>query len=437
MDEAGVRRKLQEEVVSTADRAMSPRPAAPPTRSSTWPLGRRGRAPSAGLPGIAGQVREEVGAVGTAAPTLRVATRATRRGVISSMGAAIAIGLCAGLAACASAPAPKVSSAARDGVNLGGAAHPATPAQSSAALSSFAAYRWADASAATLRRDLPTRLISTVPGGRPVVSSNWSGYQVLAARTHVAARSASGSWRVPPVSDPNKTENAFSGTWVGIGGACADPSCQVSASPDLIQLGTAADATPSGRTVYYAWYELIPAAPVYLPTLHVAPGDTVNAALAVVATSPPVQGGGQGSGSSSGRSPQTWKLSLSVTSPSGAVQRWSKRVSYASSLASAEWIVESPSAECGGAVGDLPLADYHSLVFTGLKENGASPRLGLSNLDIAYDPYGELSLPAPSLLLHGLTATYFVPFVPQGTADTQGQARCDPPIDAQAAVLAA
>ena len=135
---------------------------------------------------------------------------------------------------------------------------------------------------------------------------------------------------------------------------------------------------------------------------------------------------GPGAYNAAGSPAQTWVLSITVESASGGVEQWSKTLSYASSLASAEWVTEGPSASCNGSIGELPLADYHSVGFSHLEENGATPSIGMSNLVLGYDPYGELSLPAPSFLLKGKTATYFVPFVAKGTALAQGKATCNP-----------
>jgi len=261
-------------------------------------------------------------------------------------------------------------------------------------------------------------LLSSLPGDLPQVSGNWSGYQVLSAKTGVAARSASGTWVVPGVSTPGAGKPGFSSIWVGIGGSCLDAACRI---PDhsLIQLGTSQDVSATGQAQYYAWYETLPRTETPLPQLSIAPGDSVSAGLSAL-----------GAASSGG---QNWRLWLVVRSPSGAVQRWSKVVTYDSSLASAEWIVEGPSASCGGHVGELPLADYHRVTFSHLLENGVAPGLGLPNLIIAYDPYGQLSIPAPASLplLHVNTGTYFLPFVPKGTAQTQGRAACQSTVGAR------
>jgi hypothetical protein len=331
-------------------------------------------------------------------------------------GTAAAAALAIGISACSStgtssAHASKSPGAAAHGAaaphpNPGGAMVHVTPAERTRALTAF---KSSNPAGHTASIDI-SRLLS--PNDLPEVSGNWSGYQVLSAKTGHAARSASGTWVVPAVTSPSAGKPGFSSIWVGVGGSCLNAACTI---PDhsLIQLGTSQDASASGQPSYDAWYETLPQVETPLPQLSIVPGDTVSAGLSV--RGPAASGG------------QSWLLWLNVRSPSGSVQRWSKIVSYDSSLASAEWIVEGPSAVCGGHVGVLPLANYHTAMISRLLENGAAPSLGLSNLIIGYDPYGQLSIPTPASLplLHGRTTTYFLPFVPKGAAQTQGRAACE------------
>jgi hypothetical protein len=330
--------------------------------------------------------------------------------------AAGAAALAAGLSACSAASGAHHATHRATAVhpNAGGTMTHVSPAERARALKAFRAGnpagRGANVSLA--------HLASSLQGDLPQVSGNWSGYQVLSAKTGVAANSAAGTWVVPAVNVPSTGKAGFSSTWVGIGGSCLDAACHVP-DPSLIQLGTSQDVSASGQAQYYAWYETLPQTETPLSQLTIAPGDTVSAGLA--ALRPAASGG------------QVWQLWLTVQSPSGAVQRWSKVVSYDSSLASAEWITEGPSANCGGHLGVLPLADYHQVTFSSLQENGAAPSLGLQNLIIGYDPYGQLSIPAPPALqvLHVHPGTYFLPFVPKGTSQTQGRAACQSTVGAR------
>jgi Peptidase A4 family len=335
----------------------------------------------------------------------------TRRFSTLAATAAAAATVAIGISACSTAAdgahlKPHPTAAARP--NAGGTSTQVTPAERARALR---ALRSSNGRAANI--DI-SRVLSDLPGDLPQVSGNWSGYEVSSAKTGQAARSASGTWVVPAVSTPGAGKPGFSSIWVGIGGDCLDAACRI---PDhtLIQLGTQQDVSASGQASYSAWYETLPQAETPLPQLSISPGDTVSAGLSV--RGPAAAGG------------QSWLLWLTVQSPSGQVQRWSKIISYDSSLASAEWIVEGPSAVCGGHVGELPLADYHSVAFSHLLENGAAPSLGLPNLVVGYDPYGQLSIPTPSLpLLHEQTGTHFLPFLPKGSAETQGRAACQAPV---------
>jgi peptidase A4-like protein len=329
--------------------------------------------------------------------------RFTRLAMAAAAAAAVAIGMSA-CSAAASGTHGKTHSGAAARPNAGGASTQVSPAERARALAALRSANPADGNVSL------SRVLSALPAAElPEVSGNWSGYEVLSARTGQPARSASGTWVVPAVTSPGAGKPGFSSIWVGVGGNCLDAACHTP-DPSLIQLGTSQDASASGQTSYSAWYETLPQSETPLPQLSVAPGDTVSAGLSV-----------RGAATASG---QTWLLWMTVRSPSGHAQNWSKVISYDSSLSSAEWIVEGPSAVCGGHIGELPLADYHTVAFSHLLENGAVPSLGLPDMVVGYDPYGQLSIPAPASLLHGRTATYFLPFLPKGAAQTQGRAAC-------------
>jgi Peptidase A4 family len=325
--------------------------------------------------------------------------------------AAAAAALAIGISACSAGSSAHSQTAGKAGkargtaamvrqAHPGGVVRPATPAQRARALKAFEHGHNATVSASGLS--------SFLPG----VTQNWGGYQVMAAKTGQPAQSASATWVVPTVATPSPGKEGFSAVWVGIGGECRDVACHVE-DTSLIQLGTLQLVSASGQTVYVPWYETLPQSETPLFQLRIMPGDTVSAGLAVI-------GAPAGSVATNG---QTWRLWMTIRSPSGAVQQWSKIVSYDSSEASAEWIVENPTIFCHGQPGASPLANYHSVTFSNLRENGSAPNLGLSNLVIDYDPYGQLTLPTPTLLLHR-TSTYWVPFVPKGSQQTQGRAGC-------------
>ncbi len=118
------------------------------------------------------------------------------------------------------------------------------------------------AAAATLFA-VPAASAATVPAAS---SENWAGY--VASGNSTFTRVA-GSWVQPSANATSGDgDSAF---WVGLGGD--------SQSGSLEQVGTQADVA-NGQTIYYAWYELVPSAPVKL-SLAIHPGDHISASVAV------------------------------------------------------------------------------------------------------------------------------------------------------------
>jgi peptidase A4-like protein len=164
------------------------------------------------------------------------------------------------------------------------------------------------------------------------VSQNWAGY--VAGGTQFS--SVSGSWVQPAAKcGSGQTYSAF---WVGIGGSSNQSSA-------LEQTGTQADCTADGGTEYYAWYELVPAAPVKLD-LAIKPGDHISAKVSVSGSNVTVSLSDQTTG-------QSTTKTLQMDNPD---------------TSSAEWIAEAPAAcDGGGASGScqvLPLADFGTVQFT-------------------------------------------------------------------------
>lgn len=171
------------------------------------------------------------------------------------------------------------------------------------------------------------------------VSQNWSGYVAGNSSSGTQFSSVSGSWVQPTVScDSGQSYSAF---WVGLGGASNQ-------SDALEQIGTQGDCTASGGTEYYAWYELVPSAPVQLG-LAIKPGDHISAKVSVSGSNVTVSLSDQTSG-------QSTTKTLQMSGPD---------------TSSAEWIAEAPS-QCASAGGDattgecqpLPLADFGTVQFT-------------------------------------------------------------------------
>ena len=143
--------------------------------------------------------------------------------------------------------------------------------------------------------------------------SQWSGYIVASdiQNSSPVISSISASWTVPEIKP---TENdTFAGIWVGIGGYGEET---------LIQTGTEQEYI-NGRPVYYAWYELLPAYIVHIPSLQIQPDDTITASINLV-----------------NKNTNTWSIEISDVTQN---QHFKKDVTYNSSRLTAEWIVERPN----------------------------------------------------------------------------------------------
>lgn len=163
--------------------------------------------------------------------------------------------------------------------------------------------------------------------------SQWSGYIVasdIQNRSPVVSR-ISASWTVPEVK-PSENDT-FSGVWVGIGGYGEDT---------LIQTGTEQEYF-RGRSVYYAWYELLPDYLVRINSLHVRAGDTIVASISLIS-----------------ENESEWLIEISDVTRG---EHFEKVVIYNSSMLSAEWIVERP--KVNGVVSTL--ADFGNVTFIDCK----------------------------------------------------------------------
>jgi Peptidase A4 family len=178
------------------------------------------------------------------------------------------------------------------------------------------------------------------------VSQNWAGYVAGGSNSSTQFSNVSGSW-VQPTSKCTSGQD-YAAFWVGIGGSENSPSSSFGQSglgdgqsTSLEQIGTQGDCTGNG-TQYYAWYELVPAAPVQL-NLAIHPGDHITASVSV-------------SGNNT-----SFKLTDSTTG-----QSFSKTVSSPNpDTSSAEWIAEAPSqCDSSGSCTPLPLSDFGTVDFT-------------------------------------------------------------------------
>lgn len=191
---------------------------------------------------------------------------------------------------------------------------------------------------------LPARA-ATVPN----VSGNWAGY--VATGSNIT--SVHGSWTVPTAGS---VPPGLSSTWVGIGGF---------STQDLIQAGTQQASAPLDQVfvggAYAAWYELLPANPVFFTgctgdtACTVNPGDHMGVTI--------TNGGGS-----------RWTVNVA----DAGHWTYTTTVSYASSMSSAEWIHEAPSA--AGAV-PVPVGNSGTVTFDGTNSaviNGATKSIASS-----------------------------------------------------------
>lgn len=176
------------------------------------------------------------------------------------------------------------------------------------------------------------------------VSGNWAGYAVTrSSRSGFASVSA--TWVQPAATCVGRA--AYSSFWVGMGGFAQGSNA-------LEQLGTEADCTASGRAVYSAWYEMVPAAPVTM-RLRIRAGDTISARVSVHGKKTTVTLHDMTAGA-------RFIRTLRVPRPD---------------VSSAEWIVEAPSA-CtdSGSCLSLPLANFGSAAFSGVSATGRGDSTG-------------------------------------------------------------
>jgi hypothetical protein len=192
----------------------------------------------------------------------------------------------------------------------------------------------------------------TGSANRSLPSSNWSGYIVATNlnKPHPSVTEIEASWTVPAVSVSRR--DSFSAAWIGIGGEF---------DGSLIQTGTEQDSI-NGVGSYSAWYELLPNNEVTVDSLKVSPGDRITASISL-----------------SDPSTNTWLIEIN-DSVSGQYHR---NVVYASSMLSAEWILERPT--INNVLRNL--ADFSELTFTGCKATVGSKVETISSL-----PHIEVTL---------------------------------------------
>lgn len=166
-------------------------------------------------------------------------------------------------------------------------------------------------------------------------SANWSGY-VAGGRSGDGTQqfsSVSGSWVEPSVDCT--TNDGVAAFWVGLGGAGQG-------NGSLEQVGTQATCSNGSSAGHYAWYELVPVAPVKLE-MSISPGDHMTARVSVSGTAVAVTLNDETTGASTTKN-------LQMDNPD---------------VSSAEWIAEAPSScDQSGDCTPLSLANFANVSFT-------------------------------------------------------------------------
>jgi hypothetical protein len=200
-------------------------------------------------------------------------------------------------------------------------------------------------------------------------SSNWSGYAV---QTTAASpfRTASGTWTVPAVHRPNKGNEGFSATWVGLDGF-------FNSQATLIQTGTEEDYY-SGSGHYAAWWTS--SSEGYAEQVItggcsrggancgvVSPGDTMTA---TVTTDGSIRLVDDAAG-------HAWTFTTTIDG-------------YAGDGLSAEWIMEAPSSRSK----TLPLPNYGQTTFDHGTVNGRPSNLAAGDGGYMVQRGGIVSIPS-------------------------------------------
>ncbi len=165
-------------------------------------------------------------------------------------------------------------------------------------------------------------------------SENWSGYVAGGSGSaNQRFKSVAGSW-VQPTAQCSSGQG-YSAFWIGLGGS--------GQSQSLEQDGTEADCSAGGAPSYFAWYEMVPSAPVRVNmTIH--PGDHMSSRVTVNGTNVSFWLADQTTGA-------TFSKTFQMSNPD---------------TSSAEWIAEAPSS-CDGGLSNctpLSLADFGTVQFT-------------------------------------------------------------------------
>lgn len=186
------------------------------------------------------------------------------------------------------------------------------------------------------------------------VSGNWSGYAIRRSKRH-SFHSISGYWVVPRIKPSRR--NKYSSAWLGIDGF---------GNSRLIQTGTEQDYK-HGKAVYYAWWEVLPAAETKIPH-PVSPGDLMFAKIARLRKN-------------------KWLILLK-----NITRGWifKKVRTYTGPAVSAEWIMEAPT--INGTVSRL--ANYRKTIFFKCRVNRHNPWFKRKNRGVMVQNGRAVSVPS-------------------------------------------
>jgi hypothetical protein len=187
---------------------------------------------------------------------------------------------------------------------------------------------------------------SAATDAQQAASENWAGYVAGGSgSSNQQFKSVSGSWVAPTAACTSG--QGYSAFWVGLGG-----SGQGNA---LEQTGTEADCSASGTASYFAWYELVPSAPVKV-TMAIHPGDHISGTVTVNGSNVTISLSDQTTGGA-------FSKTLQMSNPD---------------VSSADWVAEAPSS-CGQAASNctpMPLTDFGTVHFTNASATTTSGHTG-------------------------------------------------------------
>ncbi|MFI0434369.1 MAG: G1 family glutamic endopeptidase [Parachlamydiaceae bacterium] len=178
------------------------------------------------------------------------------------------------------------------------------------------------------------------------LSFNWSGYTSFTGKndirnpTYGSATAVSGSWIIPPLTSSEEGDT-YSSAWVGIDGYANSVVEQIGTEHDVIE----------GVPVYFAWFEMYPAAAQVIEGFPVFEGDLVEGKVLYL-----------------GQDASTNDLfRLTIKNHTRKVKfsiNQSTLPGNPAHLSSVEWIVEAPvNITPEGCVEFLPLANFGKIFF--------------------------------------------------------------------------